>query len=85
MAYGPAALITTQATRSQKGSVSEAYNGLTYASSDQLARNLVQYTRLLAFSVKAQFFLSLRRQKPIRGRFVVAGGGVSEIEAPPHT
>jgi hypothetical protein len=53
-----------------------------YASSDQLARNLVQCTRLLAFPVKAQNFLSLRRQKPIRGLCGRRGCVcVSEIEA----
>jgi hypothetical protein len=30
------------------------------------ARNPVQHTRLLAFAVKAQFVLGLRRQKPSR-------------------
>jgi hypothetical protein len=46
---------------------SEAYNGLPYASSDQLARNIVQHTRLLTFSANAQKFRGLRRQKPKRG------------------
>jgi hypothetical protein len=44
------------------GSISGAHNGLPYASSDQLARNPVQHTHLLAFPANAQSFLSLRRQ-----------------------
>jgi hypothetical protein len=66
--------------RTAKGALfllNEADNSLPYASSDQLARNPVQYTRLLlAFSVNAQKILSLRRQKPIRG--LCGRRGVSE-------
>jgi hypothetical protein len=60
--------------KGERGSVSEADNGLPYASSDQLARNLVQHTRLLAFSANAQKFLGLRRQEGGEGE-----GGLSRI------
>jgi hypothetical protein len=53
---------------------------LVYASSDQLARNLVQHTRLLAFPANAQIF-SACDAKSQNGDFVVAEGGVSEIKA----
>jgi hypothetical protein len=55
----------------------QTINDLAYTSSDQLARNPVQYTRLLAFSVNVQKILGLRRQKPSMGLITRAEAGVA--------
>ena len=44
---------------------------------DQLARNPVQYTRLLAFSVNVHKFPSLQRQKKAMGLISRAEAGVT--------
>ena len=60
--------------KGERGSVSEAHNALPYASSDQLARNPVQYTRLLAFF----------RQRPKFSEPAAPKGGGGGLAASPR-